>query len=113
MRYYFDGDSSFFMIGWHLWVLLALIAAGGTVALIRRPRPWRRVAALATALIVMYLIPTIPDVKGLTLGSAFQAMLILLSIMGLCRAVSRPGGPLVGRCDGAFFRACAGDYSLL
>jgi hypothetical protein len=82
-RFYVDGESGMFMIGWHIWVLMALALAGGIVALVRNPQLWRRIAALGIATLVTYLIPAIAATKGLTLGSAFHSMLLLLGVMGL------------------------------
>jgi hypothetical protein len=82
-RYYFDGLASQFMLGWHLWVLLGAAAAGAVVAWFRKPAARLRIVSLAIVTFIAYLIPTIPEVKGLTLGAAFDAMLLLLAILGI------------------------------
>ncbi|MDP9175919.1 MAG: hypothetical protein M3O30_18940 [Planctomycetota bacterium] len=84
-RYYFDGDANTFMLGWHLWVLLAVAGIGAALNFWLRPQTWRRALSLAIVIFVAYLIPTIPEVKGLTLGAAFQALLLLAGVMGLRR----------------------------
>jgi hypothetical protein len=84
LHYVSGPGSGQVMLGAHLWVSGAFIAAGAVAALARRSRAEIvRAACLGVALLGLYLLPTLNGVKNHLLALPFQTLLVFGGLLAL------------------------------
>jgi hypothetical protein len=106
LRFYVDGEGGRAMLGRHLYLLPAIIAAGiASAAVLRQFELLTRTASLLVVAAAAYLVPTILTVKQPFFGTSFDWMAIFTSLyllVWLCREVNYiAGGVALGIVLGA------------
>jgi len=89
-RYLLDGPGGAFMLGSHLWVLLALAVLGALLSLRRRTVTVMRIVSFGVVLVIAYLIPTLSWAKNQFIGIAFQVLLLFSAVLACRLMVTRP-----------------------